>query len=68
MSESSHQAVLMVSATGTILNHFFKQFKVITACAVLHKLCLGAADIVAPEDEPEGENGLEAVSDTSWRD
>ncbi|XP_045927343.1 opsin-VA-like [Micropterus dolomieu] len=42
---------------------------VITACAILHNICLGAGDIVAPEDEPEedeaedeGENGLETVS------
>ncbi|KAG7483551.1 hypothetical protein MATL_G00039540 [Megalops atlanticus] len=48
---------------------------VITACAVLHNICLGAGDIVAPEDEPEedvvedeGENGLETVSGAHWRD
>ncbi|XP_019200979.1 putative nuclease HARBI1 [Oreochromis niloticus] len=43
---------------------------VITACAILHNICLSAGDIVAPEDEPEedgaeddeGEAGLEAVS------
>ncbi|KAG7456356.1 hypothetical protein MATL_G00251360 [Megalops atlanticus] len=52
---------------------------VITACAVLHNICLGAGDIVAPEDEPEedvvedvvedeGENGLKTVSGAHWRD
>ncbi|KAL3972473.1 nuclease HARBI1 [Sarotherodon galilaeus] len=49
---------------------------VITACAVLHNICLSAGDIVAPEDEPEGdgaeddegEAGLEAVSGALWRD
>ncbi|XP_038572837.1 uncharacterized protein LOC119901297 [Micropterus salmoides] len=44
---------------------------VITACAILHNICLGAGDIVAPEDEPEedvGENGLETVSGAPWRD
>ncbi|KAL7373692.1 hypothetical protein ABVT39_012661 [Epinephelus coioides] len=42
---------------------------VVTACAVLHNICLGAGDIMAPEgevlddmSEDEGENGLEAVS------
>ncbi|KAJ0058509.1 hypothetical protein NL108_016274 [Boleophthalmus pectinirostris] len=48
---------------------------VITACAVLHNICLGAGDIVAPEDEPEpnvvedeGENEVEAVAGAQWRD
>ncbi|KAL7399102.1 hypothetical protein ABVT39_020322 [Epinephelus coioides] len=43
--------------------------QVITACAILHNICLGAGDIMAPEDEmqddmpeDEGENGLEAPS------
>ncbi|XP_049436834.1 uncharacterized protein LOC125891523 [Epinephelus fuscoguttatus] len=47
--------------------------QVITACAVLHNICLGAGDIMAPEDEvqddmpeDEGENGLEAVSGAPW--
>ncbi|CAL8293357.1 unnamed protein product [Arctogadus glacialis] len=44
---------------------------VITACAILHNICLGADDIMAPEeeDEPEddveedeGGDGLEAAS------
>ncbi|KAG7221143.1 hypothetical protein INR49_017521, partial [Caranx melampygus] len=49
--------------------------QVITACAVLHNICLGAGDIMAPEDEEqddmpedEGENGLEAASGAPWRD
>ncbi|KAL7380569.1 hypothetical protein ABVT39_019890 [Epinephelus coioides] len=49
--------------------------QVITACAVLHNICLGAGDIMAPEDEmqddmpeDEGENGLEAVSGAPWWD
>ncbi|XP_025753373.1 putative nuclease HARBI1 isoform X2 [Oreochromis niloticus] len=49
---------------------------VVTACAVLHNICLSAGDIVAPVDEPEddgaedgeGEAGLEAVSGALWRD
>ncbi|KAL7400140.1 hypothetical protein ABVT39_007077 [Epinephelus coioides] len=48
--------------------------QVITACAILHNICLGAGDIMAPEDEvqgdmpeDEGENGLEAVSGAPWR-
>ncbi|KAK0143223.1 hypothetical protein N1851_018649 [Merluccius polli] len=48
---------------------------VITACAVLHNICLGVGDIMPPEDElqdampeDEGENGLEAVSGAPWRD
>ncbi|KAK0131523.1 Protein ALP1-like [Merluccius polli] len=49
--------------------------QVITACAVLHNICLGVGDIMPPEDElqdtmpeDEGENGLEAVSGAPWRD
>ncbi|XP_038153380.1 protein ALP1-like [Cyprinodon tularosa] len=50
--------------------------QVITACAVLHNICLGAGDIMAPEDEEqddmpedeEGENVLEAGSGAHWRD
>ncbi|XP_036002871.1 protein ALP1-like [Fundulus heteroclitus] len=50
--------------------------QVITACAVLHNICLGAGDIMAPEDEvqddmpedEEGENVLEAASGAPWRD
>ncbi|CAI5660730.1 unnamed protein product [Oreochromis niloticus] len=49
---------------------------VVTACAILHNICLSAGDIVAPVDEPEddgaedgeGEAGLEAVSGALWRD
>ncbi|CAI5668422.1 unnamed protein product [Oreochromis niloticus] len=43
-------------------------------CAVLHNICLGAGDVVAPEDEPEddvkddGGTGLEAVSGALWWD
>lgn len=54
---------------------FFFFLQVITACAILHNICLGAGDIMAPEDEvlddmseDEGENGLEAVSGAPWRD
>ncbi|XP_045889960.1 putative nuclease HARBI1 [Micropterus dolomieu] len=54
---------------------FLQALEVITACAILHNICLGAGDIVAPEDEPEedeaedeGENGLETVSGAPWRD
>ncbi|XP_024866356.1 protein ALP1-like [Kryptolebias marmoratus] len=48
---------------------------VITACCVLHNICLSDGDVVALEDEPEedvaedeGEAGLEAVSGALWRD
>ncbi|XP_033847383.1 putative nuclease HARBI1 [Periophthalmus magnuspinnatus] len=48
---------------------------VITACAVLHNICLGAGDTVALEDEPqenvvedEGGNEVEAVAGAQWRD
>lgn len=48
---------------------------VITACAVLHNICLRAGDIVPAEDDvkdvmPEGEeeSGLEAISGAPWRD
>ncbi|CAL8249570.1 unnamed protein product [Boreogadus saida] len=50
---------------------------VITACAILHNICLGADDIMAPEeeDEPEddveedeGGDGLEAASGAPWRE
>uniref|UniRef100_A0A3B3YQL6 DDE Tnp4 domain-containing protein n=1 Tax=Poecilia mexicana TaxID=48701 RepID=A0A3B3YQL6_9TELE len=47
---------------------------VITACAILHNICLGAGDVIAPEneaevaEEDEGEAGLEAVSGALWRD
>uniref|UniRef100_A0AAZ1WV53 DDE Tnp4 domain-containing protein n=1 Tax=Oreochromis aureus TaxID=47969 RepID=A0AAZ1WV53_OREAU len=43
-------------------------------CAILHNICLGVGDVVAPEDEPEddvqdeGEAGLEAGSGALWRD
>ncbi|XP_033935689.1 uncharacterized protein [Pseudochaenichthys georgianus] len=49
--------------------------QIITACAVLHNICIGAGDIMAPEEdtvedaaEDEGENVLEAVSGAPWRD
>ncbi|XP_042576959.1 putative nuclease HARBI1 [Cyprinus carpio] len=50
---------------------------VITACAILHNICLGVGDIMAPEDEheeemaeeeDEGEHALETVSGAPWRD
>ncbi|KAL4009709.1 hypothetical protein ACER0C_003561 [Sarotherodon galilaeus] len=47
---------------------------VITACAVLHNICIGAGDIVARDEEPEddaqdeGETGVEAVSGAHWLD
>ncbi|CAI5669854.1 unnamed protein product [Oreochromis niloticus] len=47
---------------------------VVTACAILHNICLGVGDVVAPEDEPEddtqdeGEAGLEAGSGSPWWD
>ncbi|CAK6981835.1 hypothetical protein DPX16_18177 [Scomber scombrus] len=49
---------------------------VITACAVLHNICLGVGDIMPLEDElkdampedEEVENGLEGVSGAPWRD
>ncbi|XP_053180445.1 putative nuclease HARBI1 [Scomber japonicus] len=54
---------------------FFKALEVITACAVLHNICLGVGDIMPPEDElqdameeDEGENGLEAASGALWRE
>ncbi|KAF1387473.1 hypothetical protein PFLUV_G00079280 [Perca fluviatilis] len=45
---------------------------VITSCAILHNICLGAGDIVALEDEPkedvaEDEGKNEAVSGAPWR-
>ena len=50
-------------------------FQVITACAILHNICLGVGDIMAPEDEheeddaeDEGEQVLETVSGAPWRD
>ena len=50
-------------------------FQVITACAVLHNICLGAGDIMPPEDElqdnmleDDREKGLEAASSAPWRD
>ncbi|CAK6979926.1 uncharacterized protein LOC125891523 [Scomber scombrus] len=51
--------------------------QVITACAILHNICLGVGDIMPPEDElqdampedeEEEENGLEAVSGAPWWD
>uniref|UniRef100_A0A3P9D1X9 DDE Tnp4 domain-containing protein n=1 Tax=Maylandia zebra TaxID=106582 RepID=A0A3P9D1X9_9CICH len=46
---------------------------VITACAILHNICLGVGNLVALEDEPEddaqeGEAGLEAGSGALWWD
>nr|XP_054603678.1 uncharacterized protein LOC107377285 [Nothobranchius furzeri]XP_054603679.1 uncharacterized protein LOC107377285 [Nothobranchius furzeri] len=48
---------------------------VVTACTILHNICLSAGDFVAAEDEPEedggddeGEAGLEDVSGARWRD
>ncbi|CAJ1081202.1 protein ALP1-like [Xyrichtys novacula] len=49
--------------------------QVITACAVLHNICLGAGDTMAPEEDvqdgmlgDEAEDRLEAVSGARWRD
>ncbi|KAI2657475.1 hypothetical protein H4Q32_008811 [Labeo rohita] len=59
MSASSHQAALMI----------------ITACAILHSICLGVGDTMAQENkheedvaEDEGEHALEAASGAPWRD
>ncbi|CAJ1087246.1 protein ALP1-like [Xyrichtys novacula] len=48
--------------------------QVITACAVLHNICLGAGDTMAPEEDvqdgmpgDEVEDRLEAVSGARWR-
>ncbi|XP_042577424.1 protein ALP1-like [Cyprinus carpio] len=46
---------------------------VITACAILHNICLGVGDIMAPEEmaeeeEDEGGHALETVSGAPWRD
>ncbi|XP_070408085.1 putative nuclease HARBI1 [Nothobranchius furzeri] len=48
---------------------------VVTACAILHNICLSAGDFVVAEDEPEedggddeGEAGLEDASGARWRD
>ena len=49
-------------------------FQIITACAVLHNICVDAGDIVAPDVEQEEDEGedeervLEAVSGDLWRD
>lgn len=48
--------------------------QVVTACAILHNICLCAGDIAAPEDEPEEdvgdewEAGLEATDGDPWWD
>lgn len=49
--------------------------QVVTACTILHNICLSAGDVLAPEDEPEddveedeGEADMEAVSGAQWRD
>ena len=69
--------ILKKSKSKSINYYYFLPFQVITACAILHTICLGAEDIMAPEeeDEPEedveedeGENGLEASSGAPWRD
>uniref|UniRef100_A0AAV2J2H3 DDE Tnp4 domain-containing protein n=1 Tax=Knipowitschia caucasica TaxID=637954 RepID=A0AAV2J2H3_KNICA len=46
---------------------------VIAACAVLHNICLGVGDVVAPEDSPEDspeedEGEEDTVSAAQWRD
>uniref|UniRef100_A0AAV2LK49 DDE Tnp4 domain-containing protein n=1 Tax=Knipowitschia caucasica TaxID=637954 RepID=A0AAV2LK49_KNICA len=42
---------------------------VIAACAVLHNICLGVGDVVAPEDNTEEDEGEEdTVSAAQWRD
>eukprot|EP00064_Thunnus_orientalis_P000878 superscaffoldBa00000051_g879 len=58
---------------------FLQVLEVITACAILHNICLRAGDIVdledeseedveVEEDEDERENGLETVSGALWCD
>uniref|UniRef100_A0AAV2KMU8 DDE Tnp4 domain-containing protein n=1 Tax=Knipowitschia caucasica TaxID=637954 RepID=A0AAV2KMU8_KNICA len=46
------------------------EIEVIAACAVLHNICLGVGDVVAPEDRPEDrpEGEEETVSAVQWRD
>ncbi|KAK0149248.1 putative nuclease HARBI1 [Merluccius polli] len=39
------------------VNHTF----VITACALLHNICLGAGDMMAPEDEPEEDGACDGT-------
>ncbi|CAJ1087248.1 protein ALP1-like isoform X1 [Xyrichtys novacula] len=55
------------------IHHTFMP-QVITACAVLHNICLGAGDTMAPEEDvqdgmpgDEVEDRLEAVSGARWR-
>ncbi|CAJ1081960.1 putative nuclease HARBI1 [Xyrichtys novacula] len=57
-----------------VIHHTFVP-QVITACAVLHNICLGAGDTMAPEVDvrdgmpgDEVEDRLEAASGASWRD
>ncbi|KAK7137437.1 hypothetical protein R3I93_017506 [Phoxinus phoxinus] len=38
---------------------------VITACAILHNICLGVGDIMAPEDDAEDEGGA-CFGDSQW--
>ena len=54
---------------------FVFSFQVITACAILHNICLRVGDIMALEDEheeddaeDEGEHVLETVSGAPWHD
>ncbi|XP_038132030.1 protein ALP1-like [Cyprinodon tularosa] len=56
------------------VHHSFVPY-VITACAILHSICLGAGDVMSPDDEAEeavdedeGETELGAVSGAWWRD
>ncbi|KAF3860042.1 hypothetical protein F7725_000297 [Dissostichus mawsoni] len=65
-----HRIVHRVTEEVVAIRH-----QIITACAVLHNICIGAGDIMAPEEdivedvaEDEGENVLEAVSGAPWRD
>lgn len=41
----------------------FSHLQVVTACSVLHNICLGVGDIVAPDDETEEDNDDDVVED-----
>ncbi|XP_038129743.1 protein ALP1-like [Cyprinodon tularosa] len=41
--------------------------QVITACAVLHNICLGAGDIMAPEDEEQDDMPEDEEGRRCWR-
>ncbi|KAK5610507.1 hypothetical protein CRENBAI_003836 [Crenichthys baileyi] len=59
--------------TYTHMHPLLNCFQLITACTILHNICLGAGDVMAPEDDPEeaveeDEVGTEAVSGALWQD